>query len=73
MDRVRRDCNDLCCKPKARCFKGFMILTGIYAFASLVISLMIPPVVNNHLSQILTNPDITDPQAEYQATEDRRD
>ena len=50
-----------------------MILTGIYALASLVISLMIPPVVNNHLSQILTNKDIVDKQGEYEATEDRRD
>ena len=48
MDRVRHECNELCCKPRARCFKGLAILSMIYAMACLVMALVIPLVVKSH-------------------------
>ena len=39
---------ELFCKPKARCFKGLMILSGIYTLACGLMLLIIPPVVNAH-------------------------
>ena len=36
------------CKPKARCFKGISILTGIYALACAGMLMIIPPVIEAH-------------------------
>ena len=36
------------CMPTSRCFKGFTILFGIWAVASLLLAVMIPPIVRNH-------------------------
>ena len=40
--------NELCCKPKARCFKGLAILSGIYFLACALMLMIIPPVINAH-------------------------
>ena len=40
--------NDLFCKPKARCFKGLAILSGIYALACGVMLLIIPTTIKAH-------------------------
>ena len=40
--------NELCCKPKARCFKGLAILSGIYTVACGLMLMIIPPVVEAH-------------------------
>ena len=47
-DKCSMEMKDLCCKPKARCFKGLMILCGIYSLACGVMLMIIPPVVNAH-------------------------
>ena len=38
----------MCCKPKARCFKGLAILCGIYSLACGLMLMIIPPVVKSH-------------------------
>ena len=43
-----QEMSDLFCKPKARCFKGLAILTGVYTLACGVMLMIIPPVVNSH-------------------------
>ena len=40
--------NDLCCKPKARCFKGLAILCSIYTLCCGLMLMIIPPVVESH-------------------------
>ena len=40
--------NELCCKPKARCFKGLAILCSIYTLGCALMLMIIPPVVNSH-------------------------
>ena len=40
--------NELCCKPKARCFKGLAILSGVYALCCALMLMIIPPVINAH-------------------------
>mmetsp|Transcript_25052 Transcript_25052/g.31367 ORF Transcript_25052/g.31367 Transcript_25052/m.31367 type:complete len:110 (-) Transcript_25052:247-576(-) len=40
--------NELCCKPKARCFKGLAILSSIYTLGCALMLLFIPPVVESH-------------------------
>ena len=40
--------NELCCKPKARCFKGLAILSGIYTVGCGLMLMIIPPVVTSH-------------------------
>ena len=44
----KMELNDLCCKPKARCFKGLAILSGIYCLGCALMLMIIPPVVNAH-------------------------
>ena len=44
----RHELNELCCKPKARCFKGLAILSGIYTLCCALMLMIIPPVVNAH-------------------------
>ena len=48
MDKVTHEFDELCCKPKARCFKGLAILAGIYCLACALMLMIIPPVVNAH-------------------------
>ena len=48
MANISHEFNELCCKPRARCFKGLAILSMIYAMACLVMALMIPLVVKSH-------------------------
>ena len=38
----------MCCKPRARCFKGYAILTFIYALGAFVMLLVVPLVVKAH-------------------------
>ena len=47
-ESAKHEFNELCCKPKARCFKGLAILTGIYSLACGLMLMFIPPVINNH-------------------------
>ena len=47
-ERAKHECNQLFCKPKARCFKGLAILSGIYVLACLGMLLIIPPVFKSH-------------------------
>ena len=39
---------ELFCKPRARCFKGLGILTGIYALGCGLMLVIIPPVMESH-------------------------
>ena len=48
MVNLSHEFNELCCKPRARCFKGLAILSLIYAMACGVMALMIPLVVKSH-------------------------
>ena len=54
----RHEFNELCCKPRARCFKGLAILSFIYALACFIMALVIPLVVKAHGG--LEDPDIKD-------------
>ena len=47
-DWFRHEFNELCCKPRARCFKGFTILFSIYSLACLLLLAFIPPVIDAH-------------------------
>ena len=47
-DKVSHEFNELFCKPKARCFKGLAILSGIYALCCGLMLMIIPPVVKAH-------------------------
>ena len=38
----------MCCTPRARCFKGYAILTFIYALGAFVMTLVVPLVVRAH-------------------------
>ena len=44
----KHEFNELCCKPKARCFKGLAILSMIYAMGAFIMALVIPLVVKSH-------------------------
>ena len=46
--KCSREFNELCCKPKARCFKGLAILCGIYTLCCALMLMIIPPVINSH-------------------------
>ena len=48
MVNCQHEFNEMCCKPKARCFKGYAILTFIYALGAFVMLLVIPLVVKSH-------------------------
>ena len=48
MVNCSKEFNEMCCKPKARCFKGYAILTFIYALGAFVMLLVIPLVVKAH-------------------------
>ena len=47
-ERTAYEFDQLFCKPRARCFKGLAILSGIYALACLMMLAFIPPVINAH-------------------------
>ena len=38
----------MCCKPRARCFKGYAILSFIYALGAFIMLLVIPLVTKAH-------------------------
>ena len=46
--KCSNEMNELCCKPKARCFKGLAILSGIYTVGCGLMLMIIPPVINSH-------------------------
>ena len=46
--RCQHEFNEMCCKPRARCFKGFAILTFIYALGAFLMLLVIPLVTKAH-------------------------
>ena len=48
---------ELCCKPKARCFKGLAILSGIYALGCALMLMFIPPVIEAHHKEKLADTD----------------
>ena len=54
----KHEFNELCCKPKARCFKGLAILSMIYAMGAFIMALVIPLVVKSHGGD--DDPDIKD-------------
>ena len=46
--KCSNELTDLCCKPRARCFKGLAILSGIYTLGCALMLMIIPPVVKAH-------------------------
>ena len=48
MERVKYECTELFCRPKARCFKGISILTYIFAASCLLMLIIIGPVIKAH-------------------------
>ena len=58
VNRCQHEFNEMCCKPKARCFKGYAILTFIYSLGAFVMLLVVPLVVKAHHGDDL--PDVQD-------------
>ncbi len=48
MEKVKHECNEMFCKPTARCFKGITILTGIFAMSCILMAVIIGPVIKVH-------------------------
>ena len=45
---AKNELREAFCKPRARCFKGYAILCGIYTLANLLFAGLIPPIVKQH-------------------------
>ena len=53
--KCSHEMRELFCKPRARCFKGLAILSFIYAVGCALMLLFIPPVINAHGWNSLTD------------------
>ena len=53
MEKVTHECNEMFCKPTARCFKGITILTGIFAMCCILMAIIIGPVIKVHDGTII--------------------
>ena len=48
MEKVKHECSELFCKPRARCFKGISILTLIFAICCILMAIIIGPIIRVH-------------------------
>ena len=55
-DKLNYEFQQACCRPTARCFKGYSILFAIWAFAGFVLAAFIPPLVRSHGDNEVTHP-----------------